>query len=172
MAPEEITESPTVAAQLVATLQVRGQTVATAESLTGGLVSAAITAAPGASAVYRGGVVTYATGAKEELLAVPPEVIEGPGVVSGECAEAMARGVRRLLATTFGVATTGVAGPEEQEGKPVGTVYVGLATPAGVASYKLDLGGDRDRVGIREATVEAALALLLEHVPREEPRLG
>jgi PncC family amidohydrolase len=172
MAPEEITESPTVAAQLVATLQVRGQTVASAESLTGGLVAGALTAAPGASAVYIGGVVTYATGAKEELLAVPPEVIEGPGVVSAECAEAMASGVRRLLATTFGISTTGVAGPEEQEGKPVGTVFVGVATPEGVTSFKLDLDGDRDRVGIREATVEAALALLLEHVPREDPRLG
>jgi PncC family amidohydrolase len=172
MAPEEITESPTVAAQLIATLNVRGQTVATAESLTGGLLGGAITAAAGASAVYVGGVVTYATHAKEELLAVPPAIIAGPGVVSGPCAEAMASGVRRLLGTTFGVATTGVAGPEEQEGKPVGTVYVGLATPAGVTSYQLDLGGERDRVGVREATVEAALALLLEHVPREEPRLG
>ncbi|MDO7866990.1 CinA family protein [Nocardioides jiangxiensis] len=170
MAPEEITESPTVAAQLVATLQVRGQTVATAESLTGGLVAGAITAAAGASAVYVGGVVTYATHAKEELLAVPPEVIAGPGVVSAACAEAMAGGVRRLLGTTFGVATTGVAGPDEQEGKPVGTVFVGLAGPAGVTSYALHLEGDRVR--IREATVEAALALLLEHVPREEPRLG
>lgn len=172
MAEEEITESPTVAAQLVATLQVRGETVATAESLTGGLVAGALTAAPGASKVYVGGVVTYATHAKEELLAVPPGIIEGPGVVSGPCAEAMASGVRRLLGTTFGVSTTGVAGPEAQEGKPVGTVFVGLAGPGGVVSVQLDLAGEGDRVGIREATVEAALALLLEHVPREEPRLG
>ncbi len=170
--PEEITESPTVAAQLVATLQVRGETVATAESLTGGLVAGALTAAPGASKVYVGGVVTYATHAKEELLGVPADVIAGPGVVSAPCAEAMAAGVRRLLGTTFGVSTTGVAGPEEQEGKPVGTVFVGLAGPGGVLAVQLDLDGDRDRVGIREATVEAALALLLEHVPREEPRLG
>lgn len=172
MPEEEITESPTVAAQLVATLQVRGETVATAESLTGGLVAGALTAAPGASKVYVGGVVTYATHSKEELLGVPPEIIEGAGVVSAQCAEAMASGVRRLLGTTFGVSTTGVAGPEEQEGKPVGTVFVGLAGPGAVVSVSLDLDGDRDRVAIREATVEAALALLLEHVPREEPRLG
>src|SRR5689334_2099675 len=157
MAEDEITESPTVAAQLVATLQVRGETVATAESLTGGLVAGALTAAPGASKVYVGGVVTYATHAKEELLAVPAAIIEGPGVVSAPCAEAMASGVRRLLGTTFGVSTTGVAGPEEQEGKPVGTVFVGLAGPGGVVSVPLDLGGHGDRVAIREATVEAAL---------------
>jgi PncC family amidohydrolase len=146
--------------------------VATAESLTGGLVAGALTAAPGASKVYVGGVVTYATHAKEELLAVPPEIIEGPGVVSAACAEAMASGVRRLLGTTFGVSTTGVAGPEEQEGKPVGTVFVGLAGPGGVVSVQLGLDPEGDRVQIRESTVEAALALLLEHVPREEPRLG
>lgn len=170
MVPEEITESPTVAAQLVATLVVRSQTVATAESLTGGLLGGAITAAAGASTVYVGGVVTYATAAKEELLAVPLEVIEGEGVVSAACARAMASGVRRLLHTTYGVATTGVAGPDEQEGKPVGTVHVGLAGPDGVTSVALRLDGDR--AGIREATVEAALALLLEHLPREEPDLG
>ncbi|GGO93036.1 competence damage-inducible protein A [Nocardioides phosphati] len=172
MSDEEITESPTVAAQLVATLQVRGETVATAESLTGGLVAGALTAAPGASKVYVGGVVTYATHAKEELLAVPPAIIEDHGVVSAPCAEAMAAGVRRLLGTTFGVATTGVAGPETQEGKAVGTVFVGLAGPGGVVSVQLDLDSSQDRVAIREETVEAALALLLEQVPREEPRLG
>lgn len=157
--PQEIVESPTVAAQLVAGLLGRGETVATAESLTGGLLSGALTAAPGASSVYIGGVVTYATRAKEELLAVPPEIVEEHGVVSAPCAEAMAHAVRRLLGTAWGLSTTGVAGPEEQEGKPVGTVFVGLAGPAGVQSVALDLDGDR--VGIREATVEAALALLL-----------
>lgn len=160
MEKAEITESPTVAAQLVAALQVRGETVATAESLTGGLLAGALTAAPGASAVYVGGVVTYMTRAKEELLGVPAGLIEAHGVVSAACAESMASGVRRLLATAYGVATTGVAGPEEQEGKPVGTVYVGLAGPSGVSSVALALAGDR--ASIREQTVEAALALLLD----------
>jgi nicotinamide-nucleotide amidase len=159
MVPEQITESPTVAAQLVAALLGRTETVATAESLTGGLLAGAITAAPGASAVYVGGVVSYATRAKEELLAVPPEIVAEDGVVSAACAESMARGVRRLLGTVYGVSTTGVAGPETQEGKPVGTVYVGLATAAG--SWAVELALDGDRAGIREATVEAALAELL-----------
>ncbi|TCJ28987.1 CinA family protein [Nocardioides jejuensis] len=170
MSSGEIIEAETVAVQLVVTLAARGQTVATAESLTGGLVAGALTDVPGASAVYVGGVVSYATHAKEELLAVSPEVIEGAGVVSAACVEAMARGVRRLLGTTYGVATTGVAGPDEQEGKPVGTVFIGLAGPGGVTSVALRLGGDRR--AIRAATVEAALALLREQVPREEPRLG
>ncbi|RJS47510.1 CinA family protein [Nocardioides cavernaquae] len=155
----EIVESPTVAAQLVAGLLGRGETVATAESLTGGLLSGAITAAAGASSVYVGGVVTYATRAKEELLAVPAELVVEEGVVSAACAESMARGVRRLLGTVYGVSTTGVAGPDTQDGKAVGTVYIGLATAAGSWSVELHLDGDRSR--IREATVEAALAELL-----------
>lgn len=154
------TASPLVAAQLVAALQVRGETVATAESLTGGLVSGALTAAAGASAVYVGGVVSYATRAKEELLGVPADLVAEHGVVSAPCAEAMASGVRRLLGTAYGLATTGVAGPEEQEGRPPGTVYVGLAGPTGVSSVELALEGDRQQV--RELTVEAALALLLD----------
>jgi PncC family amidohydrolase len=155
----EIVESPTVAAQLVAGLLGRGETVATAESLTGGLLAGAITAAAGASSVYVGGVVSYATRAKEELLAVPLELVVEEGVVSAACAESMARGVRRLLGTVYGISTTGVAGPDTQEGKPVGTVYVGLATAAGSRSVALRLDGDR--ATIREATVEAALAELL-----------
>jgi PncC family amidohydrolase len=155
----EIVESSTVAAQLVAALLGRGETVATAESLTGGLLSGAITSAAGASSVYVGGVVSYATRAKEELLAVPAALVAEEGVVSAACAESMARGVRRLLGTVYGVSTTGVAGPDTQEGKPVGTVYVGLATAAGSWAVELHLDGDRAR--IREATVEAALAELL-----------
>jgi PncC family amidohydrolase len=152
-------ESPTVAAELVAALLGRGETVATAESLTGGLLAGAITAVAGASSVYVGGVVSYATRAKEELLAVPAELVVEEGVVSAACAESMARGVRRLLGTVYGVSTTGVAGPDSQEGRPVGTVYVGLATAAGSWSVELALAGDRAR--IREATVEAALAELM-----------
>ncbi len=159
-----------IAPDLVAALTAAGQTVATAESLTGGLLGGALTAVSGASSVYIGGVVSYATSAKEELLGVPADVLATDGAVSARCAEAMAHGVRRLLGTTYGLATTGVAGPDSQEGKPVGTVFVGVATPAGVASAALALDGGRDE--IREATVDAALRLLLDQVPREEPSLG
>lgn len=138
-----------------------GASLAVAESLTGGRVAAALTAVPGASRVFRGGVVSYATEVKVDVLGVPVEVVEHDGVVSAACAEAMARGTARLLGATHAVATTGVAGPGRQEGKPVGTVFVGLLTPAGVRSQRLDLAAAGDRADIQEATVEAALRLLL-----------
>jgi len=153
---------PDVAASLVAALVARGETVATAESLTGGLLGGAITSVSGSSAVYVGGVVSYATRAKEELLAVPAELVLEEGVVSAACAESMARGVRRLLGTAHGVSTTGVAGPDPQDGHPVGTVFVGLASLAGSWSVALHLEGDRAE--IRAATVEAALDALLSAV--------
>jgi nicotinamide-nucleotide amidase len=159
MAEPEIPESRTLAAQLIAGLQGRGATVATAESLTGGLLAGLLTGVAGASAVFVGGVVSYATSVKQDVLDVPASVVETDGVVSAACAEAMASGVRELLGTTYAVSTTGVAGPETQEGKPVGTVHVGLAGPDGVRSVRLDLAGDR--AGIREATCVAAMAELL-----------
>ena len=98
----------------------------------------------------RGGVVSYATEIKRELLGVHAE-----HVVSAECAEQMARGVRDLLGATWGVSTTGVAGPDTQDGQPVGTVFVGIAGPTGVRVHRLALSGDRDE--IRTATVAEAL---------------
>ena len=98
---------------------------------------------PGSSEVFRGGVVAYATDVKIAVLDVPEAVVEQHGVVSAECARAMARGVRRLTGATYGVSTTGVAGPDEQEGKPVGTVYVGVAGPDGDSAVALELVGDR-----------------------------
>ncbi|CUR55724.1 Competence/damage-inducible protein cinA [metagenome] len=139
-----------------------GATVATAESLTGGLLGAAITATPGSSEVYVGGVVTYATELKMSLLSVPASVVSGPGVVSGECAEAMAAGVRELTGATYAVSTTGVAGPDAQEGKPVGTVFVGVAGPSAVSHVRLHLAGGRDDV--RALTVAAAVSALSEQV--------
>ncbi|MEP6814631.1 MAG: nicotinamide-nucleotide amidohydrolase family protein [Marmoricola sp.] len=121
----------------------RGETVASAESLTGGGLAELLSATPGASASYLGGVVGYATSVKESVLGVPKELVASYGVVSAECAEAMAVGVRRLTDATWGVSTTGVAGPSEQEGKPVGTVYVGVAGPSLVQSVELALDGDR-----------------------------
>jgi nicotinamide-nucleotide amidase len=116
-----------VAAQALALLAEAGATLATAESLTGGRLAAAVTSVPGASASYLGGFVTYATELKEALLGVPGTLVEQYGVVSGECARAMAEGCRAVTGASYAVATTGVAGPELQEGKPLGTVFVGVA---------------------------------------------
>lgn len=147
-----------VARAVVQRLTELGQTVATAESLTGGLVGVTITAVPGASAVYVGGVVSYATEVKQSLLDVPDEIVAEHGVVSAECAAAMAEGVRRLLGSTWAVSTTGVAGPDEQEGKSVGTVFVAISGPVDHVE-QLALGGDRE--AIRAAACETALAMLL-----------
>lgn len=144
-------------------------TLATAESLTGGGLAALITSVSGASSVYLGGVISYATEVKVEVLGVSREIVAGPGVVSSECAEAMARGVRRLTAATYALSTTGVAGPQRQEGKPAGTVYVGLAGPRGLTSVALALDGDRPQ--ICEATRSAALGLLLGSIRAEQPDL-
>jgi nicotinamide-nucleotide amidase len=156
-------------AQLHAELVTRGLSVASAESLTGGAVAVALSAAPGASATFVGGVVAYATSVKTAQLGVPASLVNRHGVVSAECAEAMATGVRDLLGSDWAVSTTGVAGPDSQEGKPVGRVYVGLAGPSDVRSLRLDLDGDR--AGIRSATVDEAVAALLTAVV-ESPNPG
>jgi nicotinamide-nucleotide amidase len=139
-----------------------GATVATAESLTGGLLGAALTSVPGSSAVYLGGVVTYATELKVSLLGVAPAIVSDFGVVSAQCAEAMAAAVRSLTGSSYGVSTTGVAGPDVQEGKAVGTVYVGIAGPVRVTHVALSLTGDRGE--IRDLTVAAAVSALSEQV--------
>jgi nicotinamide-nucleotide amidase len=133
-------------------------TVATAESITGGKLAARITDVPGSSAVYAGGVVSYATAVKVAVLGVPEELVDEFGVVSEECARSMAEGVRALLRTTYGVSTTGVAGPDTQEGEPVGTVFVGIAGPEGTKVVPLALSGDRGE--IQAATVAEALSAL------------
>lgn len=147
-----------------------GVTVATAESLTGGLVAAALTDVPGSSAVVRGAVVAYASDLKVSHLGVPEDLVAAYGVVSAQCASAMAAGVRAALAATWGIATTGVAGPSPQEGKPVGTVYVAVAGPDDAVVQELTLAGSRS--AIRAATVEAALQLILRVLHREEPAVG
>jgi nicotinamide-nucleotide amidase len=159
MAEAEIPETRAMASTLVATLQVRGHTLATAESITGGLLAGIVTGVPGASAVFLGGVVSYATEVKQDLLNIPDDVVQTDGVVSARCAEAMASGVRDLIGSTYAISTTGVAGPEPQEGKPVGTVYVGLAGPDWSRSVPLRLEGDRAE--IRESTCAAAISELL-----------
>jgi len=126
----------------------RNMTLATAESCTGGLVAEKLTAIPGASGVYRGGVVSYWTSVKADVLGVPREVLDTYGPVSEQCARAMAEGVRKLTGADLGVSVTGSAGPDADErGVPVGVVYVGLAAPDGTWCRALDFGRRRrDRI--------------------------
>ena len=136
----------------------RGESVAVAESLTGGLLSATLSQRPGSSATYRGGLVVYATDLKGSLAGVPEALLATHGAVAAETAEALAFGARSRLGATWGISVTGVAGPSEQEGKPVGTVHIALAGPSGSQVRTVRLPGDRDRV--RLLTVTAALDLL------------
>jgi nicotinamide-nucleotide amidase len=136
-----------------------GQTVAVAESCTGGGLGARFTARAGASAYFLGGVVSYADQVKVQMLGVDPEVIRRHGAVSVECAEQMALGVRRLLGSDWALAITGIAGPGGGgEGKPVGLVHVALAGPRGVRLLEQRRGGDRE--SIRSRAVTGALHLL------------
>jgi nicotinamide-nucleotide amidase len=140
----------------------RGCTVAAAESLTGGLVTAALTDVPGASTVVRGGVVAYVDDVKRDVVGVDAAVLTAAGAVSREVAAALAEGVRVRLAATYGVATTGVAGPDQQGGRPVGEVFVAVAGPSGCVVRGLDLSGQEGRAAVRVAAVSAALALLAD----------
>lgn len=133
-----------------------------AESLTGGAVCARLVDVPGASEVVRGGVVAYATELKATLLGVDELLLAAQGAVDPEVAEAMALGVRDRLGSTYGLATTGVAGPGPSEGKPAGTVYVAVADADGAESLRLTLDGDR--ASIRAGTVEGVLAAFAERL--------
>ena len=126
----------------------RNMTLATAESCTGGLVAEKLTAIPGASAIYRGGVVSYWTSIKADVLGVPQELLAAYGPVSEPCARAMAEGVRKITGADLGVSVTGSAGPTADErGVPVGIVYIGLAAPGGTFCRSLDMGRRRrDRI--------------------------
>ncbi|MFJ5933891.1 CinA family protein [Streptomyces sp. NPDC093071] len=124
----------TEAARVLALLAERDQTLAVAESLTGGLVAAELTGVPGASASFRGSVTAYATALKHELLGVDEALLAERGAVDPEVASQMAAGVRARLGADWGIATTGVAGPDPQDGQPVGTVYVAVAGPAGTVA--------------------------------------
>ena len=146
--------------EVVATLlHERGLTLSVAESLTGGLIASRLVNVPGASSWFRGGLVSYASQVKFDLLGVP----EGP-VVSAEAAEAMASGVRKLLESDIGLSVTGVAGPEEQDGQAPGTVFVGVDLGDGVSTVALRLPGDRPRIRAYAAiSALDALRRALEH---------
>jgi nicotinamide-nucleotide amidase len=184
-----------LAAEIIGVLTERGQSAAVAESLTGGLLAAALTSIPGASAAFRGAVVAYAADLKAEVLGVPAGLLDRHGAVHPDVAAAMAAGVRRRMGATVGAATTGVAGPDPSDGQPVGTVYIavsigpgavvpdtagpGPARPGparpGPAVRSLALAGSRDE--IRRETVAQCLRLLLDRllavaVPGEEAAPG
>ena len=156
--------SAAIASDVQEQLLAQGATVAVAESLTGGLLSAALTTRAGSSAVFRGGLVVDATDTKDTVAVVPGPLLAAEGPVSAHVAAALAAGARDRLQATYGVGVTGVAGPDRQDDQPVGTVHVAVAGPdvGGVRSLALD--GDRD--GIRQQAVQHALLLLIEVLER------
>jgi len=147
------TDDETMESVVLELLRARGLTLGVAESLTGGLIGARLCSVPGASDVFRGGVISYASQVKFDVLGLP----EGP-VVSEEAAGRMASGVCGVVGSDVGIAATGVAGPDEQEGRPVGTVCIGIAIGAEVTTMELRLPGRRNQV--REFTVITLLSAL------------
>ena len=149
----------TKASEVITALQ--GKTLVTAESLTGGGIGAVLTAVPGASAVFKGGVISYTNEVKREVLGVPGAYLSTFGAVSAPVAEAMAVGARDALHADVAVSVTGLAGPTGDEfGNEVGTVFIGYADAKGVIVEEHHFSGDREAV--RDQTIEAALALILE----------
>ena len=148
-----------VAEKLVELLKAQGLTCSTAESCTGGGVGSAITAVPGSSAVFAGGVISYSNEVKQNVLGVSADILRNVGAVSAETAAQMAEGARRLLKTDLAVSLTGIAGPDGgSDEKPVGLVWFGLATKDGVRTEKCIFRGDRAKV--REQAVTHALGML------------
>ncbi|MEL4357451.1 MULTISPECIES: CinA family protein [unclassified Luteococcus] len=147
-------------AAVIALLGAQGRTLGTCESLTGGGVAQALSGVPGASAVLRGGLVTYASDLKASLAGVDPDWIARHGVINRETAEQMARGARRLLGVDVALSCTGVAGPDGQDGELPGTVWIAVCGPESgrLTSELLCLHGDRESV--RQQTVQAGLALV------------
>lgn len=155
------TDAVTLEEAVLELLRGRGETVAVAESCTGGELGARLTSVPGSSAVFLGGVISYSNEAKRDLLGVPWELIERSGAVSQPVAEAMARGVRERLRSTYALSITGIAGPEGGTAeKPVGLVYVGLSAPAETRAVEHRFIGIRE--DIRRRSTQAALQLLRE----------
>ena len=141
-----------------------GKRLATAESLTGGGIGQAVTSVSGASAVFAGGIISYTNEVKHKVLGVPVEILDTCGAVSAPVAQAMAEGARRVIGADVAVAVTGLAGPDGDEfGNPVGTVFIGYADEKTAFAREYHFTGDRAEV--REQTIEAALALVLEMNP-------
>lgn len=139
-----------------------GKTLATAESCTGGMIGSALTAVPGASKVYKGGIISYWSEIKQDLLEVDSALLDTLGPVSAPVAADMAQGARKVLAADIAVSVTGLAGPEgDAFGHPVGTVFVGFADEANQKVKEFHFSGDREAV--RRQAAEAALRLILEN---------
>ncbi len=148
---------------VVAALKERGETVAVAESITAGGLGHALTYTPGASAVFLGGIIAYSNEVKSEFLGVDPTLIEDFSVVSEEVANAMAEGVRKKFGTTWGIATTGIAGPGDYQGIPEGTVWVAIRGPI---NQSIQLQLDSGREAIRTGAISSAIgtfARILNH---------
>ena len=151
------------AEKLVALLSEKNLKVASAESCTGGLVADAIVSVPGASAVFDGGIVSYANRIKENLLGVQPQTLCDFGAVSSQCAAEMANGIRQRMDADVGISTTGIAGPGGgTPEKPVGTVYVGVAKKEKITVFRLQLSGNRKE--IREKTVKIAISCAVSEI--------
>ncbi|MFJ9521012.1 CinA family protein [Kitasatospora sp. NPDC101801] len=148
--------------QILAALAAAESTLSVAESLTGGLLAFTVAEAPGAGEVFLGSVTAYATAVKADILKVDPDLLEARGPVDPQVAEQMAEGVRRLLGSTYALATTGVAGPAPQDGHEPGTVYIALAAPDRTCSLRLDVSGNRRAV--QGAAVGAALTALRDRL--------
>ena len=151
----------TIASKVIS--QLAGKTLVTAESLTGGGIGAAITAVPGASKVFKGGVISYTDEVKRQVLGVSQADLDAFGAVSAPVARAMAVGARKLLQADVAVSVTGLAGPDGDEfGHPVGTVYIGYADDKTVTAGEYHFSGDREAV--RSQTIEVALNMILENL--------
>ena len=149
------------ASKVIAALQ--GRTLATAESCTGGIIGAVLTGVSGASAVYRGGIISYVNDVKHQLLGVDAQLLQSVGAVSAPVAEAMAAGARREVGADIAVSVTGLAGPGGDDfGNAVGTVFIGYSDPNRTLSRKFLFSGDRETV--RRQAAEAALDMILEFV--------
>jgi nicotinamide-nucleotide amidase len=162
---EHVGVDPAELTALVEALTGRGETVATAESLTGGLVAALLTSVPGSSAVVRGGLVVYATPLKHQLAGVAEDLLATSGAVHPDVAAQLAAGARATCGATWGVGLTGVAGPDPQDGIEPGVVHVGVSGP-GVADVRT-IGIDGNRHQVRAGAAAAALGLLRELVDRD-----
>lgn len=148
-------------------LKEKNLTLSSAESCTGGLIAKSITDISGCSSVFYGGVVSYDNVVKMGILGVKEDTLKKFGAVSYETAREMALGVKKACFTDIGISTTGIAGPGGAvPGKPVGTVYIGIATKEGVESIRLDLGENNSREVIREKAVREILSLLLDKIDK------
>ncbi|KAI9159097.1 CinA-like protein [Paramyrothecium foliicola] len=171
-APKNPETMSNIVTEVIHLLKSAGQTLGIAESLTGGAMMKTITSVSGAGAVFRGGIVSYATPLKHTLLSVDRNLVDREGVIHADVAAQMAEGVRKAttidgVQTTWGIGTTGVAGPEPQDGKPAGIVFIGIASPKGSQAWgPFSFSGSRDQV--REATISEALLRLRDELKKHK----